>query len=181
MTASNTSGMSGEVWIESYTADVTEPVPVMVALCVDADLAIEYANLSGLPAFSATLGMADIIAVVSERLLIRAAGQYRLELGGTGAEEARQLVDVERTVPDLRRIASPMQLRECAVHAVLEIAFYTSHELAQDTMFSERAIRHAEKFELCWAGLNLSINSDPDSDHDADTMRNSSVSSLIRV
>jgi hypothetical protein len=176
----NTSGISGSFYVHRRASDVTL-VPVLVGLCVDADLEAEYDRLSTLPNYDATAGMAEYIAYASRTVLMRVASQFKSQLGGYGDEESPKLAAATRDYPDFRAIASPEQLREAAVHCAMEQIFYSRHELADETMYSARAQRHAQKFEQAMAGLNLAFNTDPDSDQNADQTASYGAVRLVRV
>lgn len=169
LTAANTSGMSGEVWLHEYTSQPVAQIPVMVSLAVDADLSIEYSGLSDLPAYSATAGMADYVAEATRRCLLLASQVFSEQLGGFRAPEHRNVAaSAAREFPDYRRLANPDQLRTAAIHWALELAFGRSHERGSDTMYSELRDYHAEQRKDAVSAWNLTFTSEPDAEADAD-------------
>jgi len=168
LSQANTSGVTGEFYFEEYAADTAAPIPVLVCLCVDADLAIEYGNLADLPAYSAVNGMADYCATATRKVLLLASQLFAEELGGCSAPEHRHIAGAERAYPDYRRLANPDQLREAAVHWALMLAFGRSHERAEKTMYSELRDYHDRRRQETIGAWNLTFNADPDGDADAD-------------
>ncbi|MEI7834844.1 MAG: hypothetical protein WCK05_00360 [Planctomycetota bacterium] len=164
----NGSGISGEFYLEQYAAGTAAPVAVLVSLCVDADLAIEYGNLADLPAYSVTAGLAEYCATASRKVLLLASQLFSEELGGCGAPEHRHLGGAGREYPDYRRLANPDQLREAAVHWALMLAFGRSHERADKTMYSELRDYHDRRRQEAIGSWKLSFNTNPDGDADAD-------------
>lgn len=168
LSQANTSGMGGEFYFEDYSADPSAAVPVLVSLCVDADLAVEYGNVADLPACSATAGLADFCAIATRQVLLLASQLYADRLGGANAPEHRNLARAERACPDFRRLANPDQLKEAAVHWALMLALGRSHERAEATVFSELRDYHDRRRQEAIGAWNLSFNADPDVDSDAE-------------
>ena len=183
LTASNTSGIAGAIWFEDYDADPSAVVPVLVSLCVDRDLEDEYRNLSDLPTevYDPTAGMARYCAAATRNVLLLVSQMYKEELGGYGAPETRHLLGAARTVPDYRAISTPDQLKPAAVHWALMLAFGACHERAQETMYSTLRDYHDEKRKEAIGAWNLSLNSDPSSDDDADLSKGVRSVRLERV
>lgn len=170
----NSSGMSGELYAEEYTADVAA-VPVLVSLCVDADLVVEYRRLASLPNYDATNGMAEECARATDKVLLLVSQMFKEQLGGYGAGEHRNLTSADRLYPDYRCISQPKQLREAAVHCALALIFWSGHELADHTMYSELGQRHESKYDQAVGSWNLAFNTDPDTDDDADESGSGSI------
>lgn len=183
VTEQNSSGLSGSFYFESYTSDPTIAVPVLMALCIDADLAIEYINLDDLPSdvYDSTNGMADYCAAATQKVLLLASQQFAEELGGFGAPEHRYHTVATRDYPDYRRLAAPDQLKDAAVHWALMLAFGACHERAQDTMYSQLRDYHNGMREQAIGAWNLSFNTDPDSDEDADTAKSGGMTRIERI
>jgi hypothetical protein len=168
LTAANTSGVTGELWLHSYASQPVAQVPVLVSLCVDADLAIEYANYADLPAYSATLGMADYCAAATRKTLLLCSQMFADQLGGHKAPEHRNIApNADRELPDFRRLVNPDQLRDAAVHWALMLAFGQSHERGTATMYSELRDWHDEKRAACIAAWNPTFTAEPDDDAEA--------------
>lgn len=176
----NTSGMSGELYLEDWSEDVSG-APVLVTLCVDSDLAIEHRSLTALPNYDATYGMASFCAAATEKVLLMVSQMFADQVGGYGAPEHRNLPGAERWVPDYRRISEPKQLRAAAVHAALGLIFWACHEMADDTMYSTLGERHEKKYDEEVSRLNPAFNTDPDSDDDADGRDSASAVRIERV
>jgi hypothetical protein len=176
----NSSGVTGELWIEDYTTTTTA-APMKVALCVDADLATYYENVASLPSYNATYGMAEFIAEATRGIMLWADQVFPDEIGGYGGTEDRRLAGLNRNYPDRRRFVVPDQFREAAIHKTLEIAFHRSHERADETMFSELADYHRDQRMEKMGAINPTLSKDPDTNLDADTSGSTSVISLRRV
>ena len=179
----NASGVSGQFWFESYLADCDYPVEVLVTLCTDEDLAIEYCSLDDLPedVYSATRGMARHCAAATEKVLLLVSGLYARQLGGFGAPEHKYHTAAGRALPDYRRLANPDQLKAAAVHWALSAAFGSCHELGAATMYSHLRDYHERKRIEAVEGWNLTLNLDPDSDEDADASKSSAMVRTTRL
>ena len=178
----NSSGLTGEFYFEGYAEDV-QAVPVLATLCTDADLRDEYHNLADLPAdvYDPAVGMAGYCAVATQKVLLLVSQMYAEALGGWGAPEHRYGTVSSRVVPDYRRIAAPDQLKDAAVHWALMLAFGSCHERAAGTMYSQLRDYHDAKRKEAIAAWNLALNTDPDSDEDADTSRSSAMTRITRL
>jgi len=183
LSADNDSGITGQLWFESYTADCGYPVEVLVSLCTDFDLALEYCNLSDLPVevYSSEVGMAKYCAAATQKVLLLAAQLYTGQLGGYGAPEHRYHTAADRDLPDYRRLANPDQLKDTAVHWALAMAFGGCHELAGVTMYSDLRDYHDCKRREAVGGWNVALNLDPDSDEDADARKSSTMVRTARL
>ena len=179
----NASGLSGQFWFESYQADCGYPVEVLVTLCTDEDLAIEYCSLSELPAdlYSSTHGMARHCAAATEKVLLLVSGLYANQLGGFGAPEHKYHTAAGRTLPDYRRLANPDQLKTAAVHWALQTAFGSCHELGASTMYSALRDYHEQKRIESVESWGLTLNLDPDSDEDADASKSAAMVRTTRL
>jgi len=177
LTAANGSGLSGRFYFESYAADAAG-VEVVVSLAADADLEIEAANLSALPAYDATVGMAAYCAAATEKVLLLLARMFPEELGGCAAPPRR--FGSPAAVPDFRRLVNPDQLKEAAVHWALMLAFGRSQELADDTAYSARRDYHDRMRRQALAAWRIAFNDDPDSDAAADRARSASTVRPVR-
>lgn len=183
LTEQNSSGLSGSFHFEAYVDDPTVAVPVLVSLCVDADLAIEYINIDDLPSevYDSTNGMANYCAAATQKVLLLASQMFKEELGGFGAPEHPYHTVASRSYPDYRRIAAPDQLKDAAVHWALMLAFGACHERAASTMYSENREYHDKMREQAIGAWSLSFNTDPDSDEDADTAKSGGMTRIERV
>ncbi|MCE5325318.1 MAG: hypothetical protein LLG01_02775 [Planctomycetaceae bacterium] len=179
LSASNQSGLTGTLYFESYIAD-DAAVPVLASLCTDTDLADEYHHLADLPAtvYSATAGMARYCAAATRKVLLLAGQMYAAALGGFGAPESRYSASASRAVPDYRRLAAPDQLKEAAVHWALVLAFGSCHERACNTMFSKLRDYHDGCRREAISAWNLTFNTNPDLDQDADALK---APGMVRV
>jgi len=172
LSEANSSGLSGEFYFESYSSDMTLN-RLKVSLCVDADIAEEWQDLDDLPSdvYSSTQGMAIYCAAATRRTLLRVSQMYTEQLGGFGAPEDRRFDDATRSYPDFRRLISPDQLKETAVYWALELAMGSKHERHEDTMYSELRDYYAEKRAESMSAWNLTFNTNPSTDSDADTSK----------
>ena len=177
----NDSGLSGQFHFESYTADPGYAVEVLVSLCTDADLADEFSNLSDLPVYGSSVGLARYCAVATRKVLLLVSQMYAEELGGFGAPEHLYHTVSLRETPDFRRLANPDQLKDAAVHWALMVAFGACHERAEQTMYSHWRDYHDSKRKEAVAAWNLTFNTDPDSDEDADTQKSSGTVRITRL
>ena len=179
----NASGVSGQFWFESYLGDCGYPVEVLVTLCTDEDLAVEYCGLSDLPGevYSASAGMARYCAAATEKVLLLVSGVYARQVGGFGAPEHRYHTAAGRALPDYRRLANPDQLKAAAVHWALQTAFGSCHELGAATMYSQLRDYHEQKRLQAVEGWGLTLNLDPDSDEDADACKSGAMVRTTRL
>jgi len=181
LTAANDSGLTGEFYFEAYAADPAAAVEVLVSLAMDADLALEFGSLSDLPAYSATTGMATYLAAATKKTLLLASQLFRDQMGGFGAPENRYKTTASRDCPDYRVLANPDQLQDACVHWALTLALGRSHERSRETMYSERRDYHDQKRREAIDSWNIAINTDPDSDADADEARHPSAVPVTRL
>jgi len=155
LTAANDSGLSGSFWIHDYRADGV--CPVQVALCTDDDLDALWDGIESLAGYEATAGCAEFIRLAGEDVLARVAAIFRDAVGGHGAAEAWFLTDAARSLPDLRRVANPAQLRLAAAHRALQIALGRGHRSGGETMYSRLRDYHAAEYERAMASLVLAV------------------------
>lgn len=183
LSAVNASGLSGEFYVESYTDDVASPVPLCVTLCVDSDLRSEYRNLDELPSdvYDAAAGMARYCAAATRKTLLLASQMYPEELGGFGAPEHRHMPAASRLSPDYRRLASPHQLQDTAVHWALQLALGACHELAADTMYSALRDYHDQKRKEAIAAWRLTFHTDLDDNQNADETKSAASARVTRL
>jgi len=182
LSAENSSGLSGTFYFEDYLADDEVGVEVLVSLIMDEDLSNEYGDVANLPAYDSTNGMAEFCASATQNTLLKVSQVYKSELGGYGAPEHLYNSLSDRLLPDYRRIANADQLMEAAVHRALMVAFYRSHNMADDTMYSERAEKHEAWWKEALDSWNLTFVSDPDSaDATADSSGQLGVKSPTRL
>ncbi|HOD83839.1 MAG: hypothetical protein BWX88_01112 [Planctomycetes bacterium ADurb.Bin126] len=179
----NSSRLAGEFFFERYVADPEQSVPVLVCLCVDEHLREEYQNLDqlGSDVYETQAGMARFCAAATRKTLLTASQQYAVQLGGFGAPEHRNWPAAGRATPDFRRLASPDQLRETAVHWALMLAFGSCHERADDTMYSRLRDYHDLKRKEAIAAWNLALVSDPDAGGQADHARSVGARYVTRL
>jgi len=181
LAASGSSGLSGEFYFESYTADPAAAVEVLVSLVMDENLLLEYARIADLPAYDSTAGLADYCAEATKEVLLLVSQIYADEIGGHGAPEGRFRTDAVRDYPDYRRIANPDQLQRAAKHWALMLALGRSHDMADNTAYSALAEHHDNKRQEAISGWNIAFNTTPDEDDDADNRKGSMVRRVTRV
>ena len=183
LTEHDSSGLSGEFYFEAWADDNATGVEVLVALAMDADLAVEFIGLSELPdtVYDSTNGMADHIAAATQRVLLLVSQMYKQEVGGFGAPESRYRTVATRSYPDYRCLANVDQLRDTCLHWALMLAFGACHQLSQETMYSELRNFHDDKRREAIAGWNLTFNSVPDSSDDADEAKGASMRRVSRI
>ena len=159
LSAANSSGMSGSFYLHGWEGNTAsgKPIPLVVALCTDEDLDALWDGLESLPGYDPVTGCAEYIRVAQEDVLGKVASIFADRLGGYGAAEAWFILDAERSVPDLRRIANPAQLRTACAHHALEIALGRSHQAADPTMYSQLRDYHAAEYERALAALVLAV------------------------
>jgi len=151
----NSSGIAGSFWIHRHENDGA--CPVQVALCVDEDLDSLWDGIESLPGYDATHGCAEFIRLAGEEVLAKVEAMFRNQLGGCGSAEAWFITDASRSLPDLRRIANPGQLRIACAHRALEIATGRSHMMADHTMYSRLRDYHRAQYEQAMACLVLAV------------------------
>ena len=155
LTASNTSGITGSVWIHQYTA--TGSCPCTVALALDEDLDALWDGMEELSGFDATYGMAEFIRVAGDDVIGKVMKIFQDSLGGHGSPEAWYITDAERTYPDLRCIANPGQLRIATAYRALEMALGREHQRADDTAYSVLRDKFGEEFNRAMGSLALAL------------------------
>jgi len=178
LSAENTSGVSGTLFVHEWTKDVTL-VPMMVSLCMDEDIELEYARSDeghmG-DVYSATDGYARFCSMSTWFILRLVSNLYAQELGGFGAQENERLTAPERLEPDWRGISQPDQLKDAATFYACWRAFRAADESAgEDSMLAYKADKCKEDYEDAKAAWNLTINTDPDTDEDADLSKSATL------
>jgi len=165
----NTSGMSGTMWIHNWVEDVTL-VPVLVSLVMDADIEMEYARSeqSHMGNYDATAGYAVYCAAATKNTLLKVSHLYADELGGYGAPEARYSTSADRFYPDYRAISAPDQLNEAATYWAIIRIMAALDETREESMFASKAARYQEFYDTAVGSWNLTLNTYPDVDEDAD-------------
>jgi hypothetical protein len=155
LSEANSSGIAGSFRLHRWESGGV--CPVQVALCVDEDLHALWDGIESLPGHDPTRGCAEFIRLAGEDLLAKVAAILRDRLGGHGAAEAWFIQDASRSVPDLRRIANPGQLRAACAHRALEIAIGRSHKAGCETMYSHLRDYHHQEYERAVGGLLLAV------------------------
>ncbi len=155
LSAANSSGLTGSLWIHAHNADIV--CPVQVSLCVDEDLDALWDGVADLPGHDTTVGMAEFIRIAGEDVLAGVAKLFADALGGHVTAAAWYITDATRSVPDLRRIANPAQLRLACAYRALEIALGRSHHRAEDTVYSVLRDRFAAEHAHALASLTLGV------------------------
>ncbi len=170
------SGLSGEMYLEDYDDDTTL-VPVLVTLCIDADLSEHWYDIDTLPSdiYSATNGMDIHCAAATKWALLQASQKFSDELGGHGGPEDRRLSSATRLVPDFRRIVVPDQLKEIATLRAIGLALGSAHQRHEDTMYSTLSDKYAEMLKDALDSMNLTFNVTPDTNDDADMSANTAT------
>ena len=155
LSEANSSGLSGSFWIHRYLADGV--CPVQIALCVDEDLDTLWDGIESLDGFDATCGCAEFIRLGGQDVLAKVSAMFQDRLGGYGAAEAWFIASASRSLPDLRRIANPAQLRLACAHRALEIAIGRSHKTGQNSMYSRLRDYHRAEYERTMSSLVLVV------------------------
>ncbi len=155
LTEANASGLSGAFFVHRFVADGA--CPVQVALCVDEDLDTLWDGIEALPGYDDTAGCAEFIRLACQDVLARTAAMFRDTLGGHASAAAWFIADAGRSLPDLRRIANPAQLRVAAAHRALEIALGRCHRSGAETMYSRLRDYHHGEWERAMASLVLAV------------------------
>ena len=183
LAAANASGMTGQLYLESYVSHPSATIPVLVSLCVDGHLQDEWYDIDSLPAevYDSTYGMARHCAAATRWALLLVSQMYPEELGGYRAPEHMYYTAATRAYPDYRRLANPDQLQQAAACRALELAFGACHKMAQPTMYSELRDRFEARRQEAVASWNLAFNMDPDTDEDADRSKSASSVRLNRI
>jgi len=183
LSAVNDSGLTGRLYLEGYAADPPAPVPVLVSLCTDADLAELWRDIASLPSdvYDAACGMAAHCAAATRKVLLLASQMYASELGGAGGPEYPYAAGASRTAPDYRRLVVPDQLTEAAACWALELAIGSCHNMAEETMYSQLRDHFARRRAEAVGAWNLSFNTNPDEDADADASKSPTAVRLSRI
>jgi len=180
----NSSGITGTVWIESTTSDVTT-VPLFVTAILDKDIELEYTQAGGshMANYDSTSGYADYCAAATKHVLLKVSHLFKDELGGYGAPEMRYAESATRKYPDYRVIASPEQLQEAALYWAMSRIFAALDEAkaSAGSMYGSKADRYQEMYTDAVSSWSLAFNLDPDDDEDADTSGGPSAVTMQRV
>lgn len=168
------SGLSGEMWVHAWASD--DYAPVLVALCTDEDMDGLWDDIENLPNYSATHGCAEFIRMAGDDVIGKVTKRYQDELGGFGAREAWWIADSDRAYPDLRRIANPAQLRSACAHRALAFALGSSHQRAEETMYSAERDYHNAEYAAAIQALVLTTKSG-----DGDDASDSGRASVIQI
>lgn len=155
LTATDSSGLSGTFWIHQYLADGN--CPILVSLATDEDLDGLWDGIEDLPGYSASEGCAEFIRIACDDVIGKVTAIYRKFLGGHGADAAWFITDATRRYPDLRMIANPAQLRQATAFRALAIAIGRSHDMAQDTVYSEQRDYFDSNYEAAMQSLVLAV------------------------
>lgn len=153
LTESESSGLTGSFWIHDYQDDATSPV--QVALCTDEDMHGLWDDIENLPGYDSTNGCAEFIRVAGDDVIGKVCVIFREYLGGIASGEAWFITDADRYYPDLRMIANPAQLRLACANRALAIAIGRSHQMAEDTMYSQLRDFHEAQYKDAMASLVL--------------------------
>ena len=184
LAAENTSGLTGTMWVHDWTEDVTL-VPVMVSLVMDQDIEDEYArsdedHMDGV--YDSTVGYARFCSVATGHIMRLVSNLYSTELAGYGAHEAYNLTLPERLYPDWRGIVQPLQLLDAAkYYACWKIFMAADESDGTDSMLAYKATQCKEQYDDAVSKWNLAINTDPDTDEDADLSKSASVTRPTRT
>ena len=184
LTEANSSGLSGEFYFLDYDDDTTA-IGILATLCVDRDLELlcRRGVLRDFPSdvYDPTYGMARWCAAATEKGLLMVSQLYQEELGGYGARETRHQSGAERDYPRYSVIAAPEQLRDAASHWALMLAHGACYGQSGDTADSVARDYHEEQKNAAVASWNLTFNTDPDADVDADTSAHVGAVPICRV
>lgn len=180
----NTSGISGIVWIEDFTEDVTLE-PAIVSLCMDQDIEDIYARSDEAhmaDVFNSTTGFARFCSVATSHVVRLITSLYMQEIGGFGAVEAFNLTSPDRLNPDWRGVVAPLQLLDAAKYYACWYIFMAADESdGSDSMLAFKATTCKELFDEAVSKISLTINTNPDEDEDADLTRSASVTRPTRT
>ncbi len=178
LVAENTSGLSGTMWVHDWTEDVTL-VPMIVSLCMDQDIEDEYAASEETfmaAVYDSTVGYARFCSIATAHVMRLVTNLYIQEIGGFGGVEDYDLKTPERFTPDWRGVIVPLQLLDAAKYYACWKAFMAADNSdGEDSMLAFKATNCKEQFDDAVSKLNLTINTDPDVDEDADLSKGASV------
>lgn len=181
LSEANSSGISGEVWIESYTSAVTL-APMKVSLVMDTDLSLEYARIEQAQmdsVYDSTNGFALYCAAATKETLNLASNLFKEQMGGYGAKELRYL-SADRLTPDWRAIVQPGQYLNVTKYWALWKIFYAVAEgLPESDIMMVKAEHFYSLYQDAMQALNPTF--DTDSDGDADESASASVIHYERV
>lgn len=185
LSEANSSGVSGELYFIAYTEDPSALVPICVSLCVDADLELLCRDglLSDFPSdvYDPTYGMARWCAAATEKCLLTISQMFKERLGGFGAPEHRHQTGADRDSPRYSRLAEPAQLRDAASHWALMLAHAACYGQARSTVDSEARDYHERMKNEAVAAWNLTFNTTPDADTDADESKSAGMRPIVRL
>ena len=165
----NSSGITGELFVHSYGSDVTL-APIMVSLIMDADIELIYArsdesHMSDV--YDSTTGYAKYCARATEHMLMFAANQFAEQMGGFGSEEDHNLTGPERLVPIWASIVAPEQMRDAAVYYACWMAFMAADESdGEDSMPYRKAIDCKEQYMEAKSSLRIMFDTAQDQEGD---------------
>jgi hypothetical protein len=151
----NNSGLAGSFWVHQHLADAC--CPLQAALCVDEDLDALWDGIEDLPGYDAAAGMAEFIRLAGEDVLARVTRLFADQLDGQGGQEAWFITDACRSVPDLRRVANPGQLRLACACRALEVAIGRNHQRAGETAYSALRDTFAAQYARAMESLTLTF------------------------
>jgi hypothetical protein len=174
LSASNSSGLTGSLWIHNYVDD--SYAPIQVALCTDEDMDSLWDGIEGLAGYDSTYGCAEFIRVASDDVIAKVTSLYEDKLGGYGTAEAWYIESASRYYPDLRRIANPAQLRLATAWHALEIAVGRSHQRGDITMYSDLRDYFKSEYQGAMSALVLTTKSG-----DGDDAESSTTSGTFRM
>ena len=180
----NDSGLGGSVYLDEWTEDPDAASAVLVTLITDVDLAELWHEIDSLPAdvYDTTSGMAKYCVAATKKVLLLASQLFADHLGGYGGKEHPHIVDVDRTAPDWRRIATPDQLKEAAACWALEMAFRSCVQTGDRTnLYGGLAEKFEELRKDAIAGWNLTFTADPDTSAEADSTASAGAIRMTRV
>ena len=184
LTAVAASGITGEVYLHSWTETVSA-VPMCVSLCMDSDIELEYARSEQAhmtDVYDSSIGYAQYCNMASAFILRLVAKLYPNEMGGFGAEEHRNLTAAERLVPRWSRIANPLQLLDAAkFYACWKLCIAADESDGDDSMLAYKAEQFREQYKDAVSAWNILFNTDPDADSDGDVAASASVKRPERV
>ncbi|MCP4309492.1 MAG: hypothetical protein GY788_32380 [bacterium] len=177
----NSSGISGELWVEEYTSAVTL-APMKVSLVMDTDLSLEYQRIEQAhmdSVYHSTNGYAEYCAAATKEILNLATSLFKEQMGGYGTKELRYLL-ADRITPDWRTIVQPGQYMSVAKYwALWKICYAACEGLDENDVMWQKAEYFRAQYEDAKASLHPTF--DTDNDGDADESASASIIHLERV
>jgi hypothetical protein len=164
------SGVTGSVWVHSFTSAPTLRVPILTTLVMDADIDLHYARSDEThmsDVYDSTVGYAAYCADATAVMLRKAASLFVEQMGGYGAEEDHNLTGPDRLYPIWSSIVAPEQMKDAATYYACWKAFMAADESdGEDSMLYRKALDCKDAFDQEMASLSLVFDTDGDEEGD---------------